>query len=141
MVKENPIQRKGTPAWLRALVFARDRGICAKCRIDCVLLRERISRLMRAGYDLGSLQLVLSTQCGENGNEATPRSILTSRSFWEVNHIIPISEGGAQRSLKNVETLCWWCHRETTKGQARQRAFGDWKSRYLRQSQAIIRGD
>ena len=34
--------------------------------------------------------------------------------FWQVDHIQPVSGGGGQCSLDNLQTLCTVCHREVS---------------------------
>lgn len=34
--------------------------------------------------------------------------------FWQVDHIRPVSSGGGQCSLDNLQTLCTICHREVS---------------------------
>lgn len=34
--------------------------------------------------------------------------------FWQVDHIKPVSGGGGQCSLDNLQTLCTVCHREVS---------------------------
>jgi hypothetical protein len=37
------------------------------------------------------------------------------RHLWEMDHIIPVSEGGGSCGLENLRTLCCPCHRTVTK--------------------------
>jgi 5-methylcytosine-specific restriction protein A len=41
---------------------------------------------------------------------------------WEMDHIIPVIEGGGSCGLENLRTLCIPCHREVTKELARRRS-------------------
>lgn len=34
--------------------------------------------------------------------------------FWQVDHIKPVSGGGGQCSLDNLQTLCTVCHKEVS---------------------------
>ena len=43
------------------------------------------------------------------------------RDWWEMDHIVPYSEGGLT-VLENVRTLCVICHRERSGKQAKERA-------------------
>lgn len=37
-----------------------------------------------------------------------------NRSFWEADHIVPVSEGGGFCGLENLRTVCQPCHRAET---------------------------
>jgi 5-methylcytosine-specific restriction endonuclease McrA len=66
----------------RAVVFCRDKGICAECGVDT------IATPMPA--DLVGME---------------PR-----KSWWEVDHTIEIADGGGG-GVDNLVTLCTPCHR------------------------------
>jgi 5-methylcytosine-specific restriction protein A len=36
------------------------------------------------------------------------------RSFWDADHVVPVTEGGGECDLSNLRTLCLWCHLELT---------------------------
>ena len=42
------------------------------------------------------------------------------RSYWEVDHIVPVAEGGGACGLENLRTLCYRCHPAET-GKLRRR--------------------
>jgi 5-methylcytosine-specific restriction enzyme A len=44
------------------------------------------------------------------------------RNLWEMDHIVPVVEGGGDCSIDNLRTLCWTCHRRETSALARRRA-------------------
>lgn len=44
------------------------------------------------------------------------------RRLWEMDHILPVVEGGADCGLENLRTLCWACHRTETAALAARRA-------------------
>jgi len=91
---------RSQPAYLREQVFLRDKGICARCRIDTV---RELRRLRRSR--------------GENRRQfLTHWGLLrrTRRSLWDADHIIPIIEGGGECDLDNIQTLCLRCHKLAT---------------------------
>ncbi len=93
------------PGYLREQVFARDRGVCAICRLDTVQFYRRFQILpLRKRKELRkSLDM-------PPGRE----------SFWDADHILPVAEGGGECDLGNLRTLCLWCHQsETAKLRAR----------------------
>lgn len=44
-----------------------------------------------------------------------PAYLLRRRRYWEVDHIVPVVEGGGSCGLSNLRTLCWECHRRATR--------------------------
>lgn len=36
------------------------------------------------------------------------------RRLWEVDHIVPVVEGGGECGLDNLQTLCLACHKAKT---------------------------
>lgn len=88
------------PAYARRRVAARDSGICAICKLDCGELdnvfdlekkRERIIALGRV----------------------PPKHLRVT--LWEMDHVIPVAEGGGACGLDNLRTLCVWCHKDETR--------------------------
>lgn len=82
------------PGFLREQVFARDRGVCAACGIDCEAELRRVKR-RRAWAEWG----------------LRPRQ---RRSLWDADHIVAVVEGGGECDLSNIRTLCIRCHKQAT---------------------------
>ena len=97
---------RSDPGYLRAQVFARDRGICALCAADC---ESEICRLKRLR---GSRAVEAWAAWG-----LRPRQ---RRSLWDADHILPVAEGGGECDLANMRTLCLRCHGRVT-GELRAR--------------------
>jgi 5-methylcytosine-specific restriction protein A len=89
------------PGYLRDQVFARDRGVCAVCRIDAVAGYNALKRA-RGPARVAGLRLY------------GMKNIASRRSLWDADHIRPVAEGGGQCDLDNLRTLCLLCHREAT---------------------------
>ncbi len=89
---------RSNPGYLREKVLERDRGICALCQIDCLAEMRHIKRLR------GTARLKALTQWN-NGRR---------KSLWDADHIQPVSEGGGECDLSNMQTLCLKCHRQLT---------------------------
>jgi 5-methylcytosine-specific restriction enzyme A len=54
---------------------------------------------------------------------AIPRHLHDARRrCWEMDHIVPVIEGGGDCGLENLRTLCWACHARETKALAARRA-------------------
>jgi 5-methylcytosine-specific restriction enzyme A len=79
-------------------VFDRDRGICELCGID--------TKELEAVYLFASRGLRTSWSLrGEWG------PWYSANSWWEADHIVPVSEGGGCCGLENYRTLCMRCHK------------------------------
>ncbi len=88
------------PGYLREQVLARDKGICAICRVDTLAAWLNIKR---ARFERRKLMLI------EWGLKS-----LTRRSLWDADHIVPVVLGGGECDLDNIRTLCLKCHRKVT---------------------------
>lgn len=90
----------------RPAVFARDRGVCALCGVDTVLL-ERVlrhaARSISGGYGGPTWDRLLRER-GFGG---------VCRSLWDADHVVPVVEGGTV-ALDNLRTLCVPCHKRET---------------------------
>jgi 5-methylcytosine-specific restriction protein A len=89
------------PREARRRVRKRDRGWCAVCGLDTVKLRRSIR-------GKGAFQ-----KTRELGFK--PR-----KSFWELDHIVPLIDGGGHE-LANLQTLCTPCHKRKTSAEAEGR--------------------
>jgi 5-methylcytosine-specific restriction endonuclease McrA len=84
------------PGYLRAEVFARDRGVCSLCGLDTETLRGEKRKLDYAA------------------RRRFEKEWGTRRHLWDADHILPVSAGGGECGLANMRTLCLKCHREAT---------------------------
>lgn len=86
------------PAFAKARVYERDHGVCALCGLDTAASIKgpsvRFSRWPSA----------------------------TANSFWDLDHIVPVVEGGGACGLENYRTLCKPCHKGETAALAKRRA-------------------
>lgn len=80
------------PAFAKVKVFERDHGICAECKADCGGEVMRGGQRMRPGCR------------------------------WEMDHIVPVVEGGGSCGIEGLRTLCIPCHRRVTAELASRRA-------------------
>jgi 5-methylcytosine-specific restriction protein A len=92
------------PGYLRAQVFARDRGVCAACGLD--------TEAMRKGKRKLDYQARRQFEKDWGGR----------RNLWDADHVVPVVEGGGECDLSNMRTLCLKCHRETTAALRKRRA-------------------
>jgi len=115
----------------RMAVFARDAGVCALCGVDTARLwlwlqtipMISASSTWRYGRIDAHTQKAFRRVLGYNRIRAFV--ILgrlwgvvldnTRKSLWDMDHIVPVAEGGGECGLDNLRTLCLRCHRiETT---------------------------
>jgi len=108
-------------------VFARDRGVCSECKLDTVRLEGLIRRWQH--------RVRLPPQARPQGLRAyrgkrrilallklDPETGLSRTSYWDMDHELPVVEGGGECGLDNLRTLCLWCHANATRRLARRRA-------------------
>ncbi len=109
------------PSYLRARVWARDRGICAECGVDAKSWARSVKSKITRGMKAAGL-----VRGGSGDAAALVRKIeqaalraygLTSSrsSFWDADHIVPVAEGGGECDLANLRTLCLKCHKAASK--------------------------
>jgi len=97
------------PASARWAVEERDKGVCAECGFDSGKLQRIRSAVQRDDWYYGH-KLPELIGFGSVGH------------FWEMDHIIPVSEGGGLCSLHNLRTLCIPCHHVASAELAGRRA-------------------
>lgn len=96
-----------SPGKMRAAVRRRDKGVCARCGLDTVKLRDELRGLChKYGRDGEAYRAYVFTMWG---------LWVLRRNLWEMNHKQAVAEGGEIWGLENVETLCIPCHQEHTK--------------------------
>lgn len=102
-------------SFLRVKIYARDKGICKKCGLDCEALERRINMMNNKAKPAAKTVLF------ENGFSIRIGAWCDTGSLWDADHIDPLNEGGSWE-LSNVQTLCSPCHKEKTAEQASRRA-------------------
>lgn len=107
---------RNNPATARAKTFERDRGVCALCGRDAEAIERRLREWLRADpypYQRRSRRELL---------RRLGLIKLVDRTLWEMDHIVPVIEGGGGCGLDNLRTLCVPCHRAETRALAKRRA-------------------
>ncbi|XP_034864037.1 DNA annealing helicase and endonuclease ZRANB3 isoform X1 [Mirounga angustirostris] len=109
-------------SYLRAKVFEIEHGVCQLCNLNAqelfLRLRDAPKSQRKNLLDITWISKLPLEQLNEmirNPGEG---------HFWQVDHIKPVSGGGGQCSLDNLQTLCTVCHRERTTRQAKERSQG-----------------
>jgi 5-methylcytosine-specific restriction enzyme A len=116
------------PSAQRRQVFNRDKGVCTTCGIDAHELGERVRalllRLRGIGWRSRDVDRIKRTGARlerivqrYHGRWTFSLSFWQPSSFWEMDHRIPLAEGGSS-ALDNLRTLCRACHRAETKALA-----------------------
>lgn len=100
---------RSDPVYMRECVFARDKGVCAVCKVDTVglladLLRRPLKERRRLVKTLGY-----------------PPHRVRGGTLWDADHIVPVAEGGGECGLENMQTVCVPCHRRKTAVQGHTR--------------------
>lgn len=78
----------------------RDKGVCALCKLNCAQLSR------------GFKKLPLKDKKAIREKYGIPKH---RTRFWDIDHIIPVAEGGGDSGPENLRTLCLPCHRTVTK--------------------------
>lgn len=110
-----------SPSSARMHVYQRDKGICALCSLDTDLMTEMVNAPKHAYSRLYGRDRPKSRASRFVGWGGHP--LLGGRvSAWDMDHIIPVVEGGGECDLDNLRTLCLWCHKQVTADLAARRA-------------------
>lgn len=128
------------PAYQAKHIEQRDRGICALCRDDCVATYRRLRGLVDAvdKRQGGSAWAWRGTPIpvvpdGPEGSalitelrrtDWTLVRALSANRPWDIDHIVPVAEGGGACGLDNLRTLCPPCHARVTRELRRRLAAG-----------------
>lgn len=91
---------RSDPAYLRAEVFKRDKGVCCRCGFDTVKFQRALWGVTPAEREARKLA------------QGFPAH---RDSFWDADHILPVCEGGGLCGLDGIATLCISCHLEKSR--------------------------
>lgn len=129
---------KFEPSRVRLACKNRDNGVCCICGVDTKRMRARFDAARfefgpnrnhyygSGGFDKQAFERAVTiferrrTQRNKAGENRRRRMLAegwpvhSCRNWWEMDHIIPYSEGGLT-VLENVRTLCVVCHKKRTK--------------------------
>jgi very-short-patch-repair endonuclease len=121
----------------------RDRGVCAICGLDCEALKKELRRLEKSfvvedvaltGSDWESDGFTLTEAAKQRlmENDAAKRDARkrakeaarefktkhgippTRKRLWDIDHILPVVEGGGSCDPSNLRVLCLKCHKQET---------------------------
>ncbi len=91
---------RSDPSYAAEHVLKRDKGVCAACGLDCVALMKELVILAQFSA-FGKFP----DRCEELGLPKHFRKL--KRRLWEMDHVVPVAEGGGSCGLDNLRTLCW----------------------------------
>jgi len=106
------------PTHARLRVKQRDHGVCANCGCDTEKLRRILESACRSRWGDNPGWLLLERDIRDVKREIG----FTSLHLWEMDHKVPVVEGGGLCGLENLQTLCIPCHRAETRELAARRA-------------------
>lgn len=98
------IYNASDPREARRRIRRRDRGRCAICRVDTYRIRRELKKIRRG-----------------RAQATRERGYKPRQSFWELDHVVPLIDGGSHDD-DNLQTLCTPCHTRKTADEARVRA-------------------
>jgi 5-methylcytosine-specific restriction protein A len=128
---------KSDPGYQAKHVLERDKGVCQACGLDCLALLGELKLTAQREADVRfgvGKHITLWAWAGDMASRlpefaarcdalALPRHLRgLVRRLWEMDHIVPVIEGGGSCGLENLRTLCWACHRKETAALAARRA-------------------
>ncbi|MFI5399539.1 MAG: HNH endonuclease signature motif containing protein [SAR324 cluster bacterium] len=117
---------RSSTAYARKRVFERDHGVCQRCGRDTTALPE-IYRWAKRHYDDLFPALASLRHWGGpwferrvfshffHGELAALIGVARTGHAWEMDHELPVAEGGGECGLENLRTLCIPCHRAVTR--------------------------
>lgn len=126
-------ERRSRWAATRRAVVLRDGGICRRCGLDCEALRREFFRVLA---EVCGLDLAVGLAEGWTPKVKVPDVIVADFArrtgqppcvfrnggpFIEVDHVIPLTDGGDAFEWTNLQLLCAACHRAKTKADDRAR--------------------
>ena len=113
----------GDSAAIRSLAWKRDHGVCALCGLDAGLVERIADRILTQDHEdpldaygarYGFTRHAFLVSIGFSVRQARGH-------LWEVDHVIPVVEGGTNEP-RNLRTLCRPCHARETRALAARRA-------------------
>lgn len=140
-----------TGSRMAQFIKKRDKGVCAICRLDCEALKKSLKAMEKDLYlaplyptaeDYDADGVLLNENFRQRFNEhAVKRKEHRQRAraeiqafkekhgipqhrsrFWDIDHIVPVVQGGGSSGPENLRTLCLACHRKVTAELAAKRA-------------------
>jgi len=114
---------RASVTYARELVAQRDQGLCSQCGADTIRQREAYVRLSTWGERGRWFSVRHNPRLAKIASQkyGVPRARLYG-DWWDMDHVVPVIEGGGGCGLDNLRTLCIPCHRQETRALAARRA-------------------
>jgi 5-methylcytosine-specific restriction endonuclease McrA len=114
---------RASPNYARWMVSLRDHGVCSRCGADTARQRAAYIRLCTWGERGRWFSPRHYPRISRLAHQkyGVPRSRLRGE-WWDMDHVVPVIEGGGGCSLDNLRTLCIPCHKRETRALAARRA-------------------
>ncbi len=99
----------------RRAVLKRDKGKCAACSLDTMGAAGRLWELFHLGR--WAFDAVVSGYAGHPSPDAILGRLArgsVESALWDMDHVLPVKDGGGGCGLDNLQTLCIWCHDDKT---------------------------
>lgn len=133
-------------SYARRMVFQRDRGICACCKVDTLAIADALMTRWSVRFTQWCLSLSLGSRLLSERQRAAWRkerdrinkqrvklvanihpgyraAVRAGREdLWDADHIVTVIDGGGQCGLDNYQTLCVVCHLDKSTGRSNQKA-------------------
>jgi 5-methylcytosine-specific restriction endonuclease McrA len=103
---------------MRQRVYQRDKGVCARCGVDTAVL----GNVLAAEWERVKMARTAPERREREAFRKRYRWYFSRTSYWDADHIKPVSEGGGECSLDNMRTLCVPCHQVVTRELAKRTA-------------------
>lgn len=101
--------------YLRKCVLKRDKGICAVCKVNTRAVTKGFRRPLKNETKEQWKRRVAKVK----KQYGIPKH---RKTFFDVDHIVPVYEGGGECGLSEVQLLCIRCHKLKTKLEAKKRS-------------------
>jgi 5-methylcytosine-specific restriction endonuclease McrA len=107
-------RQKHNPKNIRAVVFARDAGICASCGIDTTWFAELwATQAFRYENETGYLGNI-------EERKRIHRKAMFAGGTWQADHAVPVRLSDRVFQVEDFQTLCGRCHSLKTKAENRK---------------------
>lgn len=97
-------------SFARIKVFDRDQGVCAICGLDT----ENVLKAFKAARALATEEVDAKFEALGFKIEMKGKHSALVKHLWEMDHIVPVVDGGGGCGLDNLRTLCTNCHKQET---------------------------
>ncbi len=115
---------RSRPGYAADQVAKRDAGVCAKCGVDTVVFH--LEAYQRAEIDTPPRY----RGWRRADDRIVPPELVAlgwpktfNRRWFDVEHVIPVVDGGGECGLENLISLCVPCHKRATAALAARRAL------------------